>query len=308
MSATPAIPPSLHALMAEIGPRWGTSVTQHVKQMVDEFSRVLADQPTDGIRVTRNLAYGAHPRQVLDVYRPAATAGTSEATGPLPVLIFAHGGAFIDGEKDRTPQVYSNVLYYFARNGVLGINMEYRQAPEFKYPSGAQDVGGAVAWARAHAAEYGGDPTRIFIMGHSAGAAHTGCYAYDASLHPEGGPGIAGHIVLSGRVRTEMRADNPNAKKVEAYCGSDPAMLEKASAVTHVTAQSVPTFVGFAEYENPLIDLHCSELVFRIAAAKGRAPRLMRLPGHNHTSIIAHFNTAEEALGREILEFIRTGK
>ena len=75
-----------------------------------------------------------------------------------------------------------------------------------------------------------------------------------------------------------------------------------------MTPQSVPTFVGFAEYENPLIDLHCSELVFRLAAAKGHAPRLMRLPGHNHTSIIAHFNTADDALGREILEFIRTGK
>ena len=70
MSAAPSISESLRALMAEVGPRWGEAVTQHVKQMVDEYSRVLVDQPTDGIRVTRGLAYGTHPRQVLDVYQP----------------------------------------------------------------------------------------------------------------------------------------------------------------------------------------------------------------------------------------------
>ena len=305
MKNAPLIPQSLRALMAEVGPRWGEAIGQNVKLMADEFSRVLADQPTGGATVVRNIAYGAHPRQVLDVYRPARE--STETGAPLPVLIFAHGGAFVDGEKDRTPQVYANVLYYFARHGVLGINLEYRQAPEFKYPSGAQDVGAAVAWARSHAAEHGGDPSRIFIMGHSAGAAHTGCYAYDTRLHPADGPGIAGHIVVSGRVRTEMRADNPNAPKVEAYCGDDPLALERASAVSHVTPSSVPSFVAFAEYENPLIDLHCCELVFRLTSAHRRSPRLMRLAGHNHTSIIAHFNTAEDALGREILEFIRTG-
>ncbi len=295
MSTAPAIPEGLRALMAEIGPRWASAISEHVKAMVDAFTPVLASAPKDGVSVTRNLAYGVHSRQVLDVYRPG---GGSPGAGPHPVLIF------VDGEKDKTPEVYANVLYYFARYGVLGINIEYRQAPEFKYPSGAQDVGGAVAWARAHVAEYGGDPARIFIMGHSTGAAHTGCYAYDASLQPAGGPGIAGHIVVSGRVRTEMRADNPNAKKVEAYCGSDPAMLERASAVSHVNAASVPTCIAFAEYENPLIDLHCTELAFRLATIHRRAPPLLRLRGHNHTSIVAHFNTAEDFLGQEILHFI----
>lgn len=69
-------------------------------------------------------------------------------------------------------------------------------------------------------------------------------------------------------------------------------------------AESVPTFIAFAEYENPLIDLYCTELAFRLATAKRRAPPLLRLRGHNHSSIVAHFNTAEDLLGREVLHFI----
>lgn len=299
MNTAPAIPEALRALMAEIGPRWASATGEHVKAMVDAFTQVLVNAPKNDVSVTRSLAYGTHPRQILDLYRLNA----GEAV-PYPVLIFVHGGAFVDGDKDKTSEVYANVLYYFARHGVLGINMEYRQAPEFKYPSGSQDVGLAVSWAKAHVAEYGGDPERVFIMGHSAGAAHTGCYAYDVNLQPGSGPGISGHIVVSGRVRTEMLAGNPNARKVGAYCGADPAMLEQASAVSHVNEVSVPTFIAFAEYENPLIDMHCTELAFRLATLQRRAPPLLRLRGHNHTSIIAHFNTAEDFLGQEILHFI----
>ena len=223
-------------------------------------------------------------------------------------LVFVHGGAFVDGDRDRTPQVYSNVLYYFARHGVLGINMEYRLAPEHRYPSGSQDVAAAVQWARRHVGEHGGDPERIFLVGHSAGAAHAGSYAYDRRLQPASGPGIAGLVVLSGRVRAEMLPENPNAPKVAAYYGPDPAVHADASAVTHVSPGSVPTMIAIGEYENPLLDVHCAELFHRLAAAKRRAPRFVWLAGHNHTSVIAHFNTAEDRLGREMLEFIQQGQ
>lgn len=295
----PGIPPRLRELMAQVGPRWGSDVSGHVKLMIDRFSEVLARAPKRA-KVTRELAYGNHARNVLDVYAPTAA-------GAAPVVLFLHGGAFVDGQKDRTAEVYSNVCWYFARHGIVGVNLEHRLAPEFKYPSGAQDVAAAVAWARANIGRFGGDPGRIFLMGHSAGAAHVGCYAYDKLLQPAGGPGIAGLIVVSGRVRTENRPDNPNARKVEAYLGSDAEALERGSAVTHVGADSVPTMIAIAQYENPLLDMHCAELFHRLAAAKRRAPRLLWLAGHNHTSTIAHLNTAEDRLGTEIREFIRDG-
>jgi acetyl esterase len=296
----PAIPASLQALMAELGPRWGTDVPGNVKRMIEAFTVVLAAAPKEGVDLSRAHAYGSHPRQQLDVYSP------KRATR-LPVVVFVHGGAFIDGDRNRSAEIYANVLYYLARNDVIGVNIGYRLAPEFRYPSASEDVAGAVAWTRAHIAEFGGDPERIFLMAHSAGAAHTGSYVYDRSLQPPTGPGVAGHIVISGRVRAELWPQNPNAKKVEAYYGNDAAALERYSPVSHVRADSVPTMIGIAEFENPLIDVHCAELFYRLAAAKRRAPRLVRLGGHNHTSMIAHLNTAEERLGREILAFIETG-
>jgi len=287
--------------MAEVGSRWGHDIPSHVRLMVDSFTPLLAGAPKGGVEVMRDIAYGAHPRQQLDLFRPIA--GRT-----MPVVVFVHGGAFVDGHRNRSPEVYSNVLYYFARNGVVGVNIEYRLAPEHRYPSGSEDVGLAVDWVKRHVVEYGGGPEKIFLIGHSAGAAHAASYAYDRRLQPASGPGIAGLVVLSGRVRAETLPENPNARKVEAYYGKDPVVLDDCSAVTHVSAESVPTMIAVAEYENPLLDVHCAELFHRLATVKRRAPRMVWLGGHNHTSVIAHFNTAEERLGREILEFIALGR
>lgn len=298
MSEAPAIPDSIRTLMAEVGPRWSGDIAGNVKMMIEVFTPLLKDAPKGAIEVFRDQAYGRHPRQILDVYAPNSVSNA-------PVVIFVHGGAFVDGEKDRTEEIYSNVVYFFARHGVVGINMDFRLAPAATYPSGAQDVGLAVAWAHENVGKYGGDPKKIFVMGHSAGAAHAGLYAYDRRLWPASGVGVAGLVVVSGRVRADNLPENPNAKKVEAYFGTDTKLMEDGSPVNHVNAESISTFVAMAEFENPLLDMYCAELIYRLAQAKRRAPPFMWLRGHNHTSIIAHFNTAEDALGQAIIEFIR---
>ncbi|RZS85408.1 alpha/beta hydrolase [Pigmentiphaga kullae] len=298
MPNPPAIPPSLRQAMAELGPRWGTSVQAHVRQMVLGFSEVLRDAPKLAT-VTRDIPYGGDPRQCLDVFQPLGPAAARR-----PVLMFVHGGAFVEGEKDRTAEIYSNVLWYFARHGIIGVNVEFRLAPAHPYPSGTQDIAAAVAWVRAHADELGADPGRIFLMGHSAGGTHAAHYAYDARFHPLEGHGLAGLVVVSGRVRAENSAENPNASRVEAYYGTSPATMEDGSPVNHVTAQALPTMIAVAEYENPLIDVHCVELLAALTRVRRRAPRFVWMAGHNHTSIVAHFNTAEDDLGRQILAFM----
>jgi acetyl esterase/lipase len=303
MEIAPEIPQSLRQLLAETGPRWGQDVSSNVKRIVEAFSPLLARAPKQGVEVIRNLAYGDADRQELDVYTPGRAAPGGSAG--RPVVVFVHGGAFVDGHRDRSPEIYANVLYWFARQGCVGVNMEYRLAPASTYPGGSQDVAAAVAWVRGHIADYGGDPAQIFLMGHSAGAAHAGSYAYDARHQPPQGHGLAGLVVVSGRVRAENIAENPNARKVEAYYGANTAVYDDVSPVTHASADSLPTMVAFAEYENPLIDLYCLELANRLAVAKRRAPRMAYARGHNHTSIIAHFNTAEDRLGLEILAFMR---
>lgn len=301
MRTAPPIPAELWALMDRVGPKWGSNVPGHVRLMVEAFTPLLARCPKDGVKLTRGIAYGAHPRQILDVYQASGGRGA-------PMVLFAHGGAFVDGDKDRSPEIYGNVLYYLARHGIIGINVEYRLAPEIRYPAGSEDVGLAVRWAAQNAASLGGDAARLFAFGHSTGAAHAASYAYDVRRHPPGGPGLAGLIVVSGRVRADNLPENPNARKVEAYYGTDASVLNDVSPVSHVCAGSLPTMIAVAEFENPLIDVHCAELFYRFAAARRRASRFLRLARHNHTSIIAHLNTAEETLGREIVEFVETGR
>jgi len=295
----PEIPDDLRALMAEIGPRWGTNPAAHVKFMIDRFSEILKHSPKEGVAVERGISYGSHSRQMFDLFTP-----NNSETGRTAV-VFVHGGAFLDGHPNRTDQIYSNVLQYFARHGVVGINLGYRLAGDAKYPAATDDVASVIKWVRAHADQIGIDSSRIFLMAHSAGAAHAGSYAYDKRLQPPDGPGIAGFIVVSGRVRAETLSENPNAHKVTAYYETtDAVRLDDLSPVSHVDADSVPTFVAWAEYENPLIDLHCAELVYRLAAAKRQSPPVFWLRGHNHTSAIGHINTAEDDLGRALLDFI----
>jgi acetyl esterase len=281
----------------EIGPRWGQDIQRHRDRVLEIYRPYLQSAPKHGVTVTRDIAYGAHSRQVLDVYRPRD--GQQLAT-----VIFAHGGAFVRGNKMVNDEVYANVLYYFARNGCLGINMEYRLAPDVRYPEGSADFGAAVCWAQQNAQRFGGDPRRIFFLGHSAGATHLATYVCDPMARPALGHGLTGVVLLSGRLRADARPDNPNAAGVRAYFGEDAARYESASPVQHAANLDVPLLMAIAEYENPLLDVYAAEFLHRVGAARGRAPRFIQLPRHNHITMVAHFNTAEDTLGAEILAFI----
>jgi acetyl esterase len=293
------LPEPARRTLAEIGPMWGTDIQRHRDLVLEMYRPLLAAAPKAGIDVARAVPYGAHPRQILDVYRH----GRAEN---VPVVLFVHGGAFVRGDKDVTDEVYANVCCYFARHGYLGVNVEYRLAPESMYPGGIEDMAGAVAWARGHALEHGGDPERILMIGHSAGATHVAAYAWDRGAAPHADPAVRGIVLISGRLRADARADNPNAPGVRAYFGADEARYEGLSPVSHAAASRLPVFIAVAEYENPLLDVYGAEAFHRIAAARGRAPRFLRLPRHNHISIVAHVNTEEDSLGGEMRDFFET--
>lgn len=281
--------------MATIGPRWALDIRRHSQEVKEAYEPLLACAPKLGIEVTRDLAYGGHPRQTMDLFRPAGAGG-------LPIAVFVHGGAFVRGAKRVSDELYDNVAYWFARQGFLGVNLEYRLAPESPYPGGTDDVAHALAWLHGHAAQQGGDPERILLIGHSSGGTHVASYVFDPALG-HAGRHVRALVLISARLRAERLLENPNAAGVAAYFGADPRLDALRSPVEHAACSNVPTFVVVAEFENPLLDVYGLEFAHLLAVARRRAPRFLQALGHNHMSIVAHFNSGDETLGRAILEF-----
>jgi acetyl esterase/lipase len=297
----PGLPDQSADALLALGPVWRNDINRHRQAVVDIYTPLLNAVDKDGIIVTRDIAYGEHVRQKLDVYLPAG-----DSTQRRPVVMFVHGGAFLRGNMNSNEQIYGNVLYYFARQGMVGINVEYRLAPEAPYPAGSDDVAAAVAWARAHAHEYGGDPDQIILIGHSAGGAHAASYIADPRVRPAAGHGVAKLVLISARLRADVHADNPNAGGVRAYWGEDAELYEQVSPVTYAANIDVPLMVAIAEHENPYLDIYAAELFWRVGQARGRTPRFVQVRHHNHTSIVAHMDTGDDVLGRQILDFIET--
>lgn len=287
-------PSEVQQKLIDAGKNWKRETAKSRTATLDALDPYLRAAPKDGVKVTRGVAYGSHPRQIMDVFQPVRSE-------KAPVVVFVHGGAFVRGDKDTNEHVYSNVLIWFARQGYLGINMEYRLAPEVTYPGATHDVAEVVNWLKQTAADYGGDPERIFLIGHSTGGTHVASYAYEPSLGYLG-RGVRGIVLISARLRADVLPENPNADAVRIYYG-DESLHEERSPVMYGAASEMPTFIAIAENENPLLDVYCAELFYRRSLQRRRADPFIRLAHHNHISIMAHFNTEEEILGREILRF-----
>jgi acetyl esterase len=90
---------------------------------------------------------------------------------------------------------------------------------------------------------------------------------------------------------------------VRAYFGNDAALYGQRSPVSHAACSQLPVFIVTAEFENPLLDVYGLEMAYQLSLARRQAPRHLRMRGHNHMSVVAHFNSGEEVLGREILDF-----
>ena len=122
----------------------------------------LARPERHRVEVLRDIPYRREGGQEhkLDIYRP------TDRTGPLPIVLYVHGGGFRILSKDT----HWVMALAFARRGYLVFNIDYRLAPQNPFPAAPQDAAAALAWTAANAERYGGDPTRIFLAGESAGA------------------------------------------------------------------------------------------------------------------------------------------
>ncbi len=303
-SASPAFPglsPRQADTMLALGRSWADDIQGNRRQVCAIYDSVHATLPAGGIRCHADIAYGPYARHRLDLYLPADVA----ANDARPVIVFVHGGAFLRGDKDASPHIYANVPRWCARQGYVGVNVEYRLAPDAPYPAGAEDVAAALAWLRMHVRGYGGDPRRIVLVGHSAGGSHVASCLSDP-VCGENGEGVAAAVLVSARLQADTLPDNPNANGVAAYYGSDPALQAARAPMPFAGRLRVPLMVAFAQFENPYLDLYALQYAARVREAQGRSPRVVQVAHHNHTSIVAHLGTDDTAFSQILGEFLRT--
>src|SRR6266436_1733106 len=265
------------------------------------YAPLQEKEPYAGIKVARNVKYGAHDRNVVDIFTPE-----SGAAG-RPVLMFVHGGGYTRGNKrPQGSAFYDNIMVFAARHGMVGVNVEYRLAPEFKWPAGVEDMGAAVRFVNDKIASYGGDPNRVFLMGHSAGAGHVAAYVSHPEFHGTKGAGIAGAIFSSGPSYV-LKIQEP-AESTLAYFGADTSRYAERAALPGLVKTAIPFMISSAELDPPAIAEQFAALKEALCKSEHGCVRSIVLPKHSHMSESYAINTADTQLSDQILEFIKTGK
>jgi triacylglycerol lipase len=261
------------------------------------FAPLQKKEPYDGVIVERDLRYGSDARNRLDVFHPATADKALR-----PILVFVHGGGFTGGDKSRPGSPFcDNVMLWAVANGMVGVNITYRLAPEHPYPAGAEDVAMAVQWTLENAARFGGDARRIFLMGHSAGAVHVATYIAHPEFQKVKGGGLAGAILVSGIYEFTADTDGPAQR---AYFGADLSKWPARSSLKGLVGSKLPLLVVRAQFDPTMFIVQGDVLNTAMCSVLGGCPTYLVLQGHSHMSEVYSINTDETRLTSAIGSFV----
>jgi triacylglycerol lipase len=264
------------------------------------YAPLQESEPYKGVKVERDVKYGPADRNLLDVFMPET------ASSPRPVLIFVHGGAFVSGNKSMPDSpFYDNIMLWAVKNGFVGVNVTYRLAPQAMWPAAAEDLAAAVQWVADKIGDRGGEPRRVYLMGHSAGAVHVASYVSHPEFYKIKGGGLAGAIMVSGIY--ELRPEGVGDPE-RAYFGADPARYAEQSSLKGLLTTKIPLMIATAELDPPGFTRQFDLLKEASCKAPSGCAHAFMVPQHSHMSEVYSINTADTRLMDQILDFVKTGK
>jgi acetyl esterase/lipase len=232
--------------------------------------------PRDGISRALDMPYASGQRDRLDVYAPAAARDA-------PVVVFIYGGGWKDGDKS----LYRFVGAALAARGFVTVVPDYRVFPAVRFPAFIQDAAAAVAWTRAHVAAYGGDPRRIFLMGHSAGAHIAAMLTLDRQwLGAEGldpDRDIAGFAGLAGPYDF-LPLHDPELDDIFAPAGD----LRLTQPITFARGDAPPMFLAAGTADTTVLPRNTVHLADAVRRDGGRVEEKL-YPGIGHKLILGSF-------------------
>lgn len=231
-----------------------------------------------------DIAFGPDPRDKLDVYVPR------DARKPAPVIVFFYGGNWNSGSRKD----YEFVGEALASRGMVAVIADYRLYPQVRYPDFLKDCAAAVAWTVREAAGYGGDPHRLFIMGHSAGAYNAAEIALDSRwLAGQGlSPSIfRGLIGLAGPYDF-IPIVNPDTRPVFLYPNTPP----DSQPINHVSASAPPSLLIASNSDSLVNPVRNTGGLARRLRAAGVPVEEMYFDRTTHTTLIGAMSRPLRAL------------
>lgn len=247
--------------------------------------RIDLEMPAGGAR-HYDVAYGPDPRQKLDI---CATYGRGR-----PVVLFVPGGGFTGGDKSA----YLHIPTFFARQGFVGVAMNYRLAPQNRWPDGARDVAAALDWLSDRIGDCGGDPERVFVVAQSAGAVHASAALFDPRLQPASLASVRAAVLMSGLYRIDPAVGSPG---IAAYFGDDPATCAERSPLAAVGRTGFQIVLTRAELDPPSFARQFEAMAGRLSEV-GCEPRTYLLEDHNHLSPVIGLGAPGDLLGPALMD------
>ena len=270
-----------------------------IRAVVPEFDATAADYAVASAetrgrhRHVTDIAYGAEPRQRLDVFVPEGL------TGPAPVHIFIHGGYWRAFKREDYHFIAETVL----GAGAIAVFPEYTLMPGARMAQLVAEMRQAALWVGAHIGEHGGDPARITASGHSAGA-HLASYLASLAPHEHGFPAVPIRALLLVSGLYDLRLIATSFLQAELSLTPEEVGEWSPCDATPAPGTHVTVAVGMDETE----PFHVQAQDYAFAAEKrGATVERFTVSGHNHMSIVRDLGRPETRMGRMLVEVIGRG-
>jgi arylformamidase len=300
--------PRKSSVQLEARRRWNGKMKQSAPLLI-AFGLGLASI-THAQTVTTSLPYAQPPneRQMLDVYAPANAK-------KLPVVFWIHGGGWVVGDKTSV-QVKPKA---FVDKGFVFVSTNYRFLPKVDMESIVRDIASSLHWVHDHIGEYGGDPNRILVMGHSAGAQLAALICTDDRYLKAEGLSLAiikGCVPLDGDTydvpliietaaarRKALGQPDPKFGHYEKF-GNDPAKHRDLSAVNHVSRdKGIPPFLILHVSDDPNTTAQAQRLASVLSEA-GISTTRFGAKNTNHTKLNDKLGLADDPATKELFAFV----
>ena len=249
------------------------------------------------LTIHRNIAWSgaALPdgRGLLDIHVP-------EGARSAPVVLFVHGGGLLAGDK----ALAAHIGLRLAREGFITVNVNHRLSPAVRHPVHVQDAAAATGWVLEHIADYGGDPDRVVLSGHSSGGYLVGLLSTEQRWLAEAGVGreqLRGIAPISGFFHVERLAP----ERPKSVWGEDPARWPLASPAAHVDARVPPTLLIWADGDDDARRQENIDFAAALEAAGVEDVETLVAEARDHRSIFFLMGTPGDATTEALIGFVR---